>query len=211
MGLMMFELYKKYNFLIQPLLYIVLISMVANDLFERTLLKDSLSFVTLSALFLLIGQMFLNKLNRKNISIHKWLGYIFIPILVVHPFFIVLPRFFESGADPIESFFVMITAFHSQGIVVGLIAWVLMLVLGLTSLFKDKLGIKHKTWKIFHGILSIEFLLFALWHAMDIGRHIDISISIVMGIVTTIASFVLLNKYSYTFTTNKKQEDYYGK
>lgn len=58
--------------------------------------------------------MYFKKPDTKSISIHKWIGYIFIPILIVHPFFIVLPRFFEGGIEPVEAFWVMITTFNSK-------------------------------------------------------------------------------------------------
>lgn len=206
----MVELYKKYNFVIQFIIYLFLMILISNSFVHKTFLKDILSLVTLSAFFLLIGQMYIDKPNRISLPIHKWIGYIFIPVLLLHPFFIVLPRFFEAGMDPAKAFILMITSFNSFGIIAGIIAWSLMLILGLMSLFKNKLGLRHKTWKITHGLLSILFLFFALWHTEDLGKHITLSTAVSMSVLVMIASFLLLKKYTQQ-TLTQKGVDYYGK
>jgi len=180
---------KKYNLISIGLVFISLPILIwaLGDFPKRTLLKESLSVLTLLSFSLMLGQFFLSRsndiftrnLNRnKVIKIHKIIGYLFIGILLAHPFLIVFPRYFESGIDPMEAFMTLITSFNSLGVVLGMIAWCLMLILGVTALFRKRLPMKVKTWRIYHGISAILFITLAGWHALDLGRHTRLSLSI---------------------------------
>ena len=185
---------------------------ISTDIPSRTILKNILSILTILAFFIVLGQFFVSRINQsiktifnasKLIKVHKILGYIVLPILLVHPILIVVPRFFEAGPDPFDSFIKMITTFDSLSIVLGLIAWVLMLLLGLTAMFRNKLNIKYKSWKIFHGILSLIFIVFASYHAIETGRHMDLIMSIVVFFLTLFASLLLLKAYLFNKKKNK--------
>lgn len=189
-------------FIALPSLFFVL-----AEVSQRTVLKDSISIFTILAFFILIGQFYLSKINEgvkelfkiaKVIKIHKIIGYVFVPILLIHPFLIVVPRFFEVGADPIESFIKMITTFDNLGVILGLVTWVLMLTLGLTSMFRNKMKMTYKSWKILHGVLSFTFIAVASWHAIDIGRHFSLSMSILIIVLCFLGSLLLLKSYIFT-------------
>jgi DMSO/TMAO reductase YedYZ heme-binding membrane subunit len=116
---------------------------------------------------------------------------------------IVLPRFFEAGVDPIYALWLMITDFKSLGIIFGLIAWCVMLALLLTSFYKDKLNMTYTKWRLLHIILSAVFLSSALWHVIDLGRHMnEIMISFIFLLVC-IAVYQLGKLY---FSKNYKKE-----
>ncbi len=177
---------------------------------KRTLLKDVISIITILALFIVFGQFYLARINEgvkeifkiaKIIKIHKVIGYTVLPILLIHPILIIVPRFFEVGSDPFESFITMISGFDSLGIILGIIGWILMLALGLTSMFREKLNMSYKSWKILHGILSLAFILFASWHAIDMGRHMSLAMTGLIILIASIASALLLKSY---FFNNKK-------
>lgn len=131
----------------------------------------------------------------KVIKVHKIIGYVFVGVLIVHPFLIVVPRFFESGVKPGEAFITIITTFRSTGIILGMIAWCLLLIIGITSYFRNHLGLKHKTWKVLHGILSILFVSLATWHAIDLGRHTDEIMSALMIMLACYGIYLLLKSY----------------
>jgi predicted ferric reductase len=153
---------------------------------ERSLLKESLSVITILAFCQMMGQFFWTRVNRsavaelkmnKVVKYHKIIGYTVVTTLFFHPFYLVVPRFFEAGVSPVDAFVTIITTLN-QGVVLGIIAWCLMLVLGITSFLRDKLPMKYKTWRVFHGILAILFILFAAWHVIDLGRHSIAAMSI---------------------------------
>ncbi|MBI9017737.1 MAG: ferric reductase-like transmembrane domain-containing protein [Phycisphaerae bacterium] len=175
-----------------------------NDLPQRTALKDSISVLTIIAFSLMLGQFFLARTSKnilkdynltKALKIHKLIGYIFVPILLAHPFLIIFPRYFEAGIEPKEAFITLITTFESPGVILGIIAWCLMFILGVTSLLRNKLPIKYKTWRVIHGILSIMFILIATRHAIMLGRHMDRAMSICMSIMAAGGILLLLKTY----------------
>lgn len=188
-------------YLLIPLVYLIL-----GDFPERTLLKNILSFLTIIAFFLMLLQFYLARSNKRIlkgqkmagvIKIHKVLGYIFIPVLMLHPFFIILPRYFESGVEPMEAFMTMLTTFSSRGIILGIIAWILMVLLGITSLVRKKLPMKYTSWRTFHGILSIAFVVLATIHAINLGRHTSVILSVYMGTLALAGIVALLKIYIF--------------
>lgn len=197
---------KTYNKLAAILFFLALplLFWAQGDAPRRSFLKEIISILTILAYFMMLGQFFLSRANNrvlkghkmwKVLKLHKVLGYIFVSILLLHPFLIVVPRFFEAGITPGEAFTTMITTWDSQGIILGMIAWVLMLILGLTSAFRKNLGMKYTTWRVFHGLFSIAFIVLASWHAMDLGRHTDLPMSLYMGAIAGLGVLLLLRTY----------------
>lgn len=207
-------LIKKYNYVLFIALFIgmPLLLLSIGNFQARTFLKNSLSLITIVAFTLILAQLFLVRSNtfalkvhdfRKVMNFHKILGYSVVSIFFFHPFFIVLPRYFEAGADPIESFIKMITTFESHGVILGLIAWVLMLILGISSVFKHVFNFSYKAWRIFHGLLSLFFIVIALWHSIELGRHITMSLRLFFISIATIG-IVMLVKYYLTLRQRKE-------
>ena len=194
-------------FVIIPLLILSL-----QTLPQRTLLKESTSVLVIVGFFFLLGQFYLNRSNKffvkiykmfKIIKLHKIIGYTVIAIFFIHPFLIVLPRFFEAGVDPIYAFWLMITDFKSLGIIFGLIAWCVMIALLLTSFYKDKLNMTYSKWRLLHIVLSLVFISAALWHVIDLGRHMNEIMILFIFLLVCIAVYQLRKLY---FSKNYKKE-----
>lgn len=186
-------------FILLPLLF-----WAVGDFPQRTLLKEIISITILLAFFLMLGQFYLARSNRSMLKdykmagvlkTHKIIGYIFIGFLIIHPFLIIFPRYFEAGIEPMEAFTTLITTFNSTGIILGIIAWSLILILGISAIFRNKLGMKYRSWRLFHGILSICFIIIASWHAINLGRHIDLPMTILIIILAAGGIALLLNTY----------------
>jgi predicted ferric reductase len=166
----------------------------------------------------MVGQFFLTRgyraihkeLKMSNLNrIHKAIGYTVTFVLFVHPFLIVVPRYFESGVKPFDAFWTIITSFNSLGIVLGLIAWIVMLIIGITSIIRNKLSMSYKTWRIIHGILSILFIAAATWHAADLGRHTNLATSIFLISITSGGVLLLIRTYFLrkTIKTELKRDE----
>lgn len=196
------------------LLFLIIIPMLVfgmtNTVLERSILKEVLSIVTILAFFQLIGQFFWARTNRhavkqltmsRVLKYHKFIGYTFVVIMFFHPLYVAIPRFFEAGVSPVDAFITMITTMNI-GIVLGIIAWCLMLALGITSFMRNKLPMNYESWRVLHGILAILFLSTAVWHAIDLGRHASLSMSILFCVMTTGGILHLLKSYLFK---NKKQ------
>ncbi len=182
-----------------PLLFLAL-----GEYPVRTVFKESLSLLVILALFMMYAQFFLSHANSSMTKLyhfhdilkwHKFIGYLFIIVFILHPFLIVVPRFFEPAILPQDAFWKLITTFETTGQIVGLIAYILMFVLGATSVFRDRLGMKYTTWKYLHGFLSMLFIIFATWHAVDMGRHSEKAMSIWMILLAFGGLVILLKIY----------------
>ncbi|MBU2992889.1 ferric reductase-like transmembrane domain-containing protein [Octadecabacter sp. 1_MG-2023] len=195
-----------------PLLFYAL-----GDAPRRTLLKEGLSLITLLAFTMMLGQFFLARSNETLLSlfkppqiqkVHKVIAYSAITIIFVHPVLIVLPRYFEGGIKPWDAFVTMITDFGNPGIVLGLIAWVIMVVLGMTVFFRRKLipkfTLKYRGWRYFHGALAVAFTVFALWHSIALGRHTDVAMSVFFIVLTVLGFAMLAHMYWGTSTPKQK-------
>lgn len=204
----MLDLLKKYNYISFTLVFIgmPLLLFVLGDSPPRTFLKNAISLVTLLAFSLILGQFFLSRTNSftKNIhkfknviALHKAIGYFVVGVFLLHPFLIILPRYFEAGPNPVDSFIKMITSFETLGVLLGLIAYVLLIVIGLTALFRAKLNISYKSWRVFHGLLSLAFVIVATWHSVDLGRHATTAMSIFFITLSTVGSLMLLKIYIF--------------
>ncbi len=210
MGLNLIISAKKITIISALLIFIALpvLLFITGDSPGRTVLKDSISILTIIAFALLLQQLFLTR-HVKTISQfyklsqisnrHKVTGYIIVPFFLLHPVLIVLPRFFEAGVEPLDALITIITTFESTGVILGLIAWGLMLVLGITALFRyrlvKKLGVNYKAWRYFHGSLSILFISLASWHAIELGRHINYLMAVFIIICALTGAVMLVRHY----------------
>lgn len=182
-----------------------LLILAMGNLPERSLLKETLSVLIILAFFQMIGQFFWARTNRyavKDLKVsnvikyHKIIGYTFVIALLFHPVLLVVPRFFESGVAPLDAFIIIITTLSSQGVVFGIIAWCLMLTLGITALVREKLPMKYTTWRVFHGVLAILFAAVAEWHVIDLGRHSSLAMSILILLITVVGVLFLVKTYT---------------
>ena len=197
---------KNYNWLLVVgiLIGFPLLFWAVGDLPRRSVLKELISLLTIISFAMMVGQFYLTRGNRKVLKVktvsklirwHKIVGYVFTGFLLLHPFFIVVPRFFEAGVEPLDAFTTLITTYNSTGVILGISAWFLMLIIGLTSYFRDHLPLTYTSWRLLHGILSILFITLASWHAIDLGRHTDIPMSVFIIIVSGIGILLLLRTY----------------
>ena len=178
---------------------------------KRSYFKEALSIITILGFTLLISQFFLTRINRDLVKsirmvnvlkIHKFIGYLFISILLLHPFFIIVPKFFDNGVTPTDAFLRLITTFSSLGIILGLIAYSCMVIILITSFFRFKLHLKYRTWRNLHGYLTLLFVIIATWHVINIGRHSNTSFSIYYVLMVASGIYYLLK--TYLFKTSKK-------
>ena len=173
---------------------------------RRTLLQEFFSILTLLSFSLMLAQFFLARTNRKLVSehsirsiitTHKIIGYMFLSVLLLHPFLVIIPRFLEPGIGGVDAFVQMTTTLSSPGIVLGIFAWSLAFILGTTCLLGKKLSLTYKTWRLTHGIWAILFIVVASWHAIDLGRHITSPFAYVIVFAALIGVLPLLTTYIF--------------
>ena len=184
---------------------------ILGDFPKRNFLTETLSLTTILGFTLLISQFFLSRKNMKLVKdirmvnvlkVHKFIGYLFISILLLHPFFIIVPKFFDNGVTPSDAFLELITTFSSLGIIFGLIAYASMLILMATAFFRFKLHLHYRTWRRLHGYLTMLFVITATWHVITLGRHSNTSFSIYYVLMVVSGIYYLLK--TYLFKTSQR-------
>lgn len=207
MGVMMKKQLIKYLLLFS---FLPLLLWALGDFHRGTVLKEALSVLVILSFFLIIGQLFLSRGNgdvfkeskmARVTKFHKIIGYTATAVIMLHPFFIVIPRFFEAGLKPEDAFITLITNFESLGVIFGIVAWTLMMIIGFTSFFRDKTGMSYKNWRVLHGMLSIIFITVASFHMIDLGSHIN---TLFVATIVALASYgILITINLYILKPNK--------
>lgn len=195
-------------------IFLPLLLYVLGDAPRRSLLKETISILTLLAFTMMLGQYFLARSNEMLLSlfkppqiqkVHKYIAYSAVVVILAHPVLIVLPRYFEGGVNPWDAFVLMITNFKG-GILFGIVAWLLLFVLVVTAFFRKPLIRRfthhYRGWRYFHGGLAVIFTILALWHSIALGRHTDAAMSIFF-ITLALLGFAMLVKL-YWGTSAKK-------
>ncbi|MGD9899477.1 MAG: ferric reductase-like transmembrane domain-containing protein [Calditrichaceae bacterium] len=186
---------------------------ILGDFARKTVLKESLSVLFILAFPMMLGLFFLTRSNGKAVKLfrmsrivkyHKFIGYTAVAVFLVHPFLLVVSRFFEAGVAPLEAFVTIITTFDSLGVILGIVAWSLMLTLGILSFFRDRLSLSYTNWRYIHGVLAMIFVAIATWHMIDLGRHTNLAMSIYI-ITLAMGSEILVLK-TYFFKQIKTRE-----
>lgn len=197
----------------------IIITFIAVPLFlyfsgnypKRTTLMETLSILTILAFSLLLSQFFTSRLNYKLmkqirmvnvLTIHKFIGYFFISVMMLHPFFIIIPKFFDDAVTPSDAFIRLITTFSTTGVILGLIAYAIMLILMVTAFFRFKMHLHYRTWRRLHAYLTLLFVFTASWHVIDMGRHSNSSFTLFYLLVVVVGIYYVLRKY--LFKTAKK-------
>jgi len=213
MGLIMKKARNTYKLLPLIIAFIVapLLLWVLGDFPKRNSLMEALSLMSILGFTMLLSQFFYSRINKSLVKdirmvnvlkIHRFIGYTFISILLLHPFFIIVPKFFDNGLTPADAFLELITTFDSLGVVLGLIAYASMIILMVTAFFRFKMHLKYRTWRNLHGYLTMLFVIAATWHVITLGRHSNTSFSIYYVLMVASGIFYLLN--TYLFKTSKR-------
>lgn len=181
-----------------------------GDFPRKSILKEVLSLLTILAFCFMLAQFYFTRHNKSFgkgrefsmvVNLHRYIGYIFIFVLLLHPFFIVLPRFFEAGVDPWDAFMILLTEFDSLGIMLGLISYGLMILLFTTTFFRNQFHLQYRFGRMFHGYLSVLFIVAAAWHVITIGSHTNTPFAVY--IILMAASGIIHLFLTYFMETKK--------
>jgi predicted ferric reductase len=99
---------------------------------------------------------------------HKQLGKYLGVFFFLHPLLILAPKLFVSFD---EFTFSVVNAVTSPQLLTGLVAWGVMLVWVLMSIYKDKLSISYETWRLCHVIGFVVIASLATLHVTTVGSH----------------------------------------
>lgn len=100
----------------------------------------------------------------KHKQLGKYLGIFFF----LHPLLILAPKFFVSFDYLTVS---IMDAITSPQLLTGLIAWAVMSVWVMMSIYKDKLSMSYETWRLLHVIGFVVIATLATLHITTVGSH----------------------------------------
>lgn len=143
-----------------------------RGVYETIIVALSIAGLTaLFAQFLLAGR--LQSVTQytgidNGMRIHRKAGELVALFFLLHPFLIVLPRFWLAPQLAIDDLWLMLTSAESA---TGVYAWAIMSIWVILAMFRDRLPITYETWRISHGLGLVAVAILATWHAVTVGRH----------------------------------------
>jgi predicted ferric reductase len=103
-----------------------------------------------------------------SMRVHNKAGEILAILFFLHPFMILLPRFWVSPSNAWENLWAM---FISPESATGFYAWSLLIVLVLMAIKKKAIGMSYEAWRYTHSFGFVTVLILATHHAVTVGRH----------------------------------------
>lgn len=88
--------------------------------------------------------------------------------IFVHPFLYTTPL---KSPLPWDTTGLLTLGLEKASIITGLIAWLLLPVLVITSIYRDQLPYRYEIWRVGHGIGAVLIAIFGLHHALAAGRY----------------------------------------
>lgn len=103
-----------------------------------------------------------------GMRIHRKAGELVALFFFLHPFLIVLPRFWIAPQLAVDDLWLTLTSAESA---TAIFAWALMGFWIVFAILRDKLPITYEAWRFSHGIGLVAVAILATWHAVTVGRH----------------------------------------
>lgn len=129
------------------------------------------AFAILLAEFLLSGR-FRAISGRVGMDVtmrfHQLLARTALALAVVHPFLYTLPFNRPLPYDPTRQ---LTLTFEGEGLVTGVLAFLLLPSLVILSIGRDKLSLRYETWRLLHGIGALAVAGLVYLHAVEAGRY----------------------------------------
>lgn len=157
--------------------------------------------LSLMAFGLVLGQFWLSRrlarmpggISMAGIHrIHRIIGYTTGAFFLLHPFLMVVRRFWVLESNPMHNFRELITA---PAMLPAIAAWFFMIVMIILSASGFRRALRPLNWRIAHGLLSSAFVAMATWHVVATGRHSNQMMSLFWIALTVWAVAPLLFSY----------------
>ncbi|VGO20323.1 hypothetical protein SCARR_02385 [Pontiella sulfatireligans] len=172
---------------------------IAQDVPTQSTLQLTVALASVGTFGLMLGLFWLSRLMPDNtvkmkysssMRWHKYIGYVAGLFFLVHPFLMIVRRFWVQESLPMDNLVLMV---KSPLMLTGIMAWFLMIVLVVLAFFRKKFP--AKVFRYVHGALSISFVGFATLHVLKVGRHSNQAMSAFWIALAGVAVVSLLVSY----------------
>ncbi|WP_366653873.1 ferric reductase-like transmembrane domain-containing protein [Fodinicurvata sp. EGI_FJ10296] len=99
---------------------------------------------------------------------HQLAAWIVLGFIVAHPLLYPLARLPDN---PAGAWAMLVGMVSSTGLRTGVVAWVLLIVLVVMAIFRDRLGVGYEAWRLSHGVGAVAIAVLALDHTLAVGTH----------------------------------------
>ncbi len=114
-------------------------------------------------------------------------------LALLHPFLYSTPFASAKPWDPTKRLTLNFDALAMAG---GTLAWVLLSLLVLLSVFRDKLPYRYETWRLAHGLGAVAIAALILHHSLTIGRYSQLpALTLLWSAMFAVACFTLVFVY----------------
>lgn len=104
----------------------------------------------------------------KTIRFHQFMAIVLGLFIFLHPYLYSLSISPPYPWDSSRQFSLFLTF---PALVFGILAWIIVLALIVTSIFRDELPFSYETWRILHGLGAVIVVVGSTIHVFDIGRY----------------------------------------
>ena len=124
---------------------------------------------------------------------HQLLARTALALALAHPFLYTLPFARPLPFDPTRQ---LTLTFAAEGLVTGVLAFVLLPAFVVLSIARDRIGWRYETWRLAHGLGALAIAVLVLVHARHAGRYsADPQLAGLWGVLTAAAVLSLLHVY----------------
>jgi predicted ferric reductase len=162
---------------------------------DRVWLRTGKVIGLLGAMLIFFQVLFISRLSllensfsrKKLYGIHRFNGKIILILVLLHPFFIVAAENF--------TLFSLEKRYWPEFVGVGLLALILIIVVA--SVWRVRLGVSHKAWRLQHqwGTMAVFVLLFT--HILFVSESFDARIPLAGVTIAGIGVFLLFTRIYY--------------
>ncbi len=96
-----------------------------------------------------------------TMAFHKWMARLLAILVVAHPLFFILPL---DPSRPNSAWNHLMALLSAPANLTGVVAFVLVLLIVLIGMFRDRLPITHEVWRASHGLMAVAAAVAALMH-----------------------------------------------
>lgn len=103
-----------------------------------------------------------------TMAFHKWMARAIAVLIILHPLLFVAPLLWS---DPGAAMLRLWTMFTSPRFAAGAAAWLLVVVLVIMAVARDRLNIRYELWRALHLVMSLAAIILTLLHVLRVGLY----------------------------------------
>lgn len=118
------------------------------------------------------------------LQFHRYISLVAFTLIIIHPLIL-----FINEPETLELLNFFQAPWRARFAVIGTLA---LIILVITSIWRQRLGIPYEEWRIAHGILAVSAVGFGIAHAVGVGHYLNLFWKIVLWSAVAVLALLLL-------------------